>query len=274
MKKLTIPVGKNVFCVSDLHLGFPDGESSRDRERILVAWLTEIQNEVSDLFLLGDIFDFWFEYKQVVPKGFVRFLGALAKLADRGVRLHIFVGNHDLWMRDYLEQELGAVIYREPTEFEFQFEKKQICVYLGHGDGIGPGDYGYKLLKKVFVNPVAQLLFSWLHPDLGVKLAHAWSGTRKTATIKAGDVPFDASNDFILAAVRDRYALDLSTNRIISAYVFGHRHHPVALELGAGATYFNLGDWFTPAFKNAYILKISGQGFDFVNFQPNSDFSA
>ena len=270
MKQLHIPSGKHVYCISDMHLGFPDAQASRERERVLVAWLTGIRSDVSDLFLLGDVFDFWFEYKEVVPKGFVRFIGALAQLADQGVRLHIFVGNHDLWMRDYFEGELGATIYYEPTEFEFQFESTQLRICMGHGDGMGPGDYGYKLLKKVFVNPIAQFLFGWLHPDLGVGLAHAWSGTRKTSTIKAGEVPFDPATDYILAAVRDRYVADQRENRGISAYVFGHRHHPIALELGEGASYYNLGDWFSPNFKNAYVLKIEEKGLDFVHFQPKS----
>jgi UDP-2,3-diacylglucosamine hydrolase len=270
MKQLHIPSGKHVYCISDMHLGFPDAQASRERERILVAWLTSIRSDVSDLFLLGDVFDFWFEYKEVVPKGFVRFIGALAQLADQGVRLHIFVGNHDLWMRDYFEGELGATIYYEPTEFEFQFESTQHRLCMGHGDGMGPGDYGYKLLKKVFVNPIAQFLFGWLHPDLGVRLANAWSGTRKTSTIKAGEVPFDPATDYILAAVRDRYVEDQRENRGILAYVFGHRHHPIALELGEGASYYNLGDWFSPNFKNAYVLKIEEKGLDFVHFQYKS----
>ena len=270
MKQLIVPAGKQVYCISDMHLGFPDANTSRERERVLVDWLHHIQEDVSDLFLLGDIFDFWFEYKQVVPKGFVRFIGALASLADQGVRLHIFVGNHDLWMKDYFEQELGAIIYREATDFEFQFVDKQIRVCMGHGDGMGPGDYGYKLLKKVFVNPLAQFLFGWLHPDLGVRLAHTWSGTRKTSTIKAGEVPFNPETDFILSAVRDRYAADQLGNREVSAYVFGHRHHPIALPLGNNATYYNLGDWFSPAYKNAYVLKIADSGLDFALFQPKS----
>lgn len=270
MKQLNIPAGKHVYCISDMHLGFPDGKTSRDRERVMVEWLSAIGDDVSDLFLLGDLFDFWFEYKKVIPKGFVRFLGALAQLADRGVRIHIFVGNHDLWMRDYFTEELSASIYFEPCDFEFQFPDKSIRVCMGHGDGMGPGDTGYKLLKKVFVNPLAQCLFGWLHPDLGVRLAHAWSGTRKTSTIMAGDVPFDAETDFILSAVRDRFEVDQKENRGISGYVFGHRHHPVSLVLGTGVNYYNLGDWFSPAYKNAYVLKIGNKGFDFVHFQSKS----
>lgn len=270
MKSIIIPSGKHVYCLSDMHLGFPDAKDSRTREAALIEWIRSVESDVSDMFLLGDIFDFWFEYKQVVPKGFIRILGALAELADRGVRLHIFVGNHDLWMKDYFTDELGASIYVEPTEFEFQFAEKTTRVCMGHGDGMGPGDYGYKILKKVFVNPVAQFLFSWLHPDLGVRLAHAWSGTRKSSAIKSGEVPFNPETDYILRAVRDRYAEDERNKRSIEAYVFGHRHHPIDFQLGNGVRYFNLGDWFAPSFKNAFVLKIDQNGFDFVRFQPKS----
>jgi len=270
MKSIIIPPGKHVYCLSDMHLGFPDASTSRAREAVLIEWIKRVESDVSDLFLLGDVFDFWFEYKKVVPKGFVRILGALAELADRGVRLHIFVGNHDLWMKDYFVEELGARIYYEPTEFEFQFSSKTTRICMGHGDGMGPGDYGYKALKKVFVNPLAKFLFRWLHPDLGVGLAHAWSGTRKSSTIKAGEVPFDPETDYILAAVRDRFAIDQRENRAIEAYVFGHRHHPIAFELGIGIHYYNLGDWFTPAYRNAYVLKIHDSGLDFAHFQSKS----
>ncbi len=252
-----------------MHLGFPDAGTSRIRESALLHWIQGIKPHVSDLFLLGDVFDFWFEYKRVVPKGFVRLLGALADLTDQGVRLHIFVGNHDLWMRDYFEQELGAHIYHEPTEFEFQFVAgSSVRVCMGHGDGMGPGDYGYKVLKKIFVNPIAQFMFSWLHPDWGVGLAHAWSGTRKSSTIKAGDVPFDPATDYILTAVRERFASDQLSKRAVKAYVFGHRHHPIAFDLGEEVTYYNLGDWFSPEYKNAYVLKIDEMGLDFARFQP------
>ncbi len=270
MKSIIIPPGKQVYCLSDMHLGFPDAGSSRAREAVLIDWIKGVESNVSDLFLLGDVFDFWFEYKKVVPKGFIRILGALAELADRGVRLHLFVGNHDLWMKDYFVEEIGARIYYEPTEFEFQFSGKITRVCMGHGDGMGPGDYGYKVLKKVFVNPLAKFLFTWLHPDLGVALAHAWSGTRKSSTIKAGEVSFDPETDYILAAVRERFALDQRESRSIDAYIFGHRHHPIAFELGHGVYYYNLGDWFTPAYKNAYVLKIDEKSLDFRHFQSKS----
>ena len=197
MKQIQIPLGKKAYFASDFHLGFPSQEESRVREKHLLSWLDLVEQDGSDLFLLGDLFDFWFEYQEVIPKGFVRFIGRLAHLSDQGVRIHIFVGNHDLWMADYFEREISAKIYREPTEFQFSTSEKSYRVLLGHGDGIGPGDYGYKFLKRIFTNPMARCFFKVLHPDLGIRLAHVWSNTRKSNTIQAGEVPFNPETDFI-----------------------------------------------------------------------------
>ncbi len=268
MITLPIPEGKKIYCISDMHLGFPNATESRIREHQLIAWMDQISADASDLFLVGDIFDFWFEYKLVVPKGFIRFFGKLASLADSGVRIHVFVGNHDLWMNDYLSEECNAQIYRTLTDFEFQFTNHVTRVCIGHGDGIGPGDYGYKLLKKVFLNPLAQFLFRYLHPDFGVRLAHLWSGTRKTAAIKNGEVLFNPETDYIVLAIQERLLADQSSQKGIQAYICGHRHHAINLPLAIGVSYYNLGDWFSPDFKQAYVLQISEAGFDFVKFQP------
>jgi UDP-2,3-diacylglucosamine hydrolase len=269
MVRLEIPTGKRVYCISDIHLGFPNAEESRLREKELIRFLDGIAADASDLFLVGDLFDFWFEYKEVVPKGFIRFLGKLAELADQGVRMHVFVGNHDLWMRDYFSNELQARIYRTLTDFELQFPDHAVRICVGHGDGIGPGDYGYKFLKQVFVNPIAQFLFRYLHPDFGVRLAHVWSGTRKSSAIKSGLVPFNEDTDYIVIAIKERFAADQLVAKEIQAYVCGHRHHPVCLPLGSGVNYYNLGDWFSPKYMNAYSLQIGETGIDFVKFQPN-----
>lgn len=269
MISIQIPEGKKVYCISDMHLGFPNVGDSRARELYLIQWLDQVAADASDLFFVGDLFDFWFEYRRVVPKGFIRFLGKLAELSDRGIRVHVFVGNHDLWIKDYFIDEFDAQVYHSLTDFEFQFSTSFTRVCIGHGDGIGPGDYGYKLLKKVFVNPIAQFLFRYLHPDFGVKLAHLWSGTRKSSAIKSGEVPFNPDTDYIVLAIRERLSADLLANKGIEAYVCGHRHHPVRLPLESGAVYFNLGDWFSPEYKNAYVLQVGSDGFDFAKFQPN-----
>jgi UDP-2,3-diacylglucosamine hydrolase len=253
---------KKVYFASDFHLGFPDEKSSREREKALVSWLDQVQLDAQELFLLGDLFDFWFEYKTAVPRGFIRFLGKLSELADKGIQIHIFVGNHDLWMWDYLEKELGAIIYREPSDLKITSAKKQFKLHIGHGDGLGPGDTGYKILKKVFTNSIAQWLFGFLHPNVGISLANFWSSTRKENTISKGERVFNLETDFILSYVRDitvKYP-------DVQAFVFGHSHHPIAHQLSTEAIYYNLGDWFNPHFKNAYYLKIDENKIDFIHF--------
>ncbi|MHA8050252.1 UDP-2,3-diacylglucosamine diphosphatase [Aquirufa sp. ROCK-SH2] len=265
--QITIPSGKKIYFASDFHLGFPNVEQSLLREKELMLWLDAIKSDAKALFLVGDLFDFWFEYKEVVPKGFVRFIGKLAELSDAGIDIHIFVGNHDLWMWDYFEKEIAAKIYREPTQFDLHFDNHQETIFVGHGDGLGPGDYGFKALKKVFTSKLAQFCFSWLHPDLGVKLAHLWSNTRKTNAITEGFVPFDPETDYILTYVREKLNLHVAANTQVNAYIFGHRHHPIEFPLNGHSTYYNLGDWFSPDFKNAFYLTISENETNFQAFK-------
>ncbi len=257
MIELQIPAQKNVYFASDFHLGFPNHTESVGRERQLVAWLENIQSNASHLFLMGDLFDFWFEYGKVVPAGFTRFIGKLASISDAGIQIHIFVGNHDLWMKDYFEKELNAKIYHEPQMLHLKFESTEKWFWIGHGDGLGPGDHGYKLLKKVFTNSLAKFLFNWLHPNIGMALAHFWSDTRKQKLIQQGDEPFNESTDYILAYVKEMQAMHQKANQPVEAYVFGHRHWPMAYSLDNNAVYFNLGDWFSPQFKHAYYLEVN-----------------
>ena len=166
---------KKIYFASDQHLGAPTPEASLPREKKFVAWLDAIKEDAGTVFLLGDLFDFWFEYKTVVPKGFVRVLGKLAELKDAGIDIYFFVGNHDLWMRDYFQKELNIPVFHEPQEFDINGK----LFLIGHGDGLGPGDYGYKRMKKVFTFPFFKWLFRWLHPDIGVKLGHYFSVKNK-----------------------------------------------------------------------------------------------
>ena len=162
---------KKIYFASDFHLGLPNFEISRQREDKIVRWLNVIKADAAEIFLVGDIFDFWFEYAKVVPKGFVRLQVAIAALTDAGITVHFFKGNHDLWMFTYFQKELGVQLHSEPIEREFNGKR----FFIGHGDGLGPGDYNYKLLKKVFTSKVCQWLFARIHPNLGIGLAHAWS---------------------------------------------------------------------------------------------------
>lgn len=267
MIELQVPANKKVYFASDFHLGFPDVVSSLDRERKLVSWMESIESNASHLFLMGDIFDFWFEYGKTVPAGFTRFIGKLANLSDAGIQIHIFIGNHDLWMWDYFEKEISARIYREPTHLKLKFANSEKNLWIGHGDGLGPGDHGYKLLKKVFTNPLAQFMFKWLHPNIGMALAHFWSETRKKKAITKGEDPFDEPTEYIVNYIKEiKPKLD-QQNLGIDTYVFGHRHLPISFPINNSTIYYNLGDWFNPHFKNAYFLTIDENSTEFNHFK-------
>jgi len=231
---MTLPTLDKIYFASDQHFGAPTAQKSKPREALFVAWLDEIKHDAKVLFLLGDLFDFWFEYKTVVPKGFIRVLGKLAELKDRGIIIHFFVGNHDLWMRDYFKTELNIPVYYEPQVFTFN--KK--VFYIGHGDGLGPGDYGYKRMKKVFTNPFSKWIFRWLHPDIGMRLAQYLSTQNKLISGEE-DVVFLGENQEWLV----QYAHDLLKNKHCDYFVFGHRHLPLEIKLNNNSTYINLGDW-------------------------------
>ena len=223
-----------LYFASDQHFGAPTLEKSFPREQKFVAWLDEIKHDATALFLLGDLFDFWFEYKTVVPKGFVRVLGKLAELSDRGIPIYFFVGNHDLWMTDYFEKELNIPVFHDNQTYTFDGKK----FLIGHGDGKGPGDKGYKRMKKVFVHPFSKWLFRWLHPDLGVKLAQYLSVKNKLIS-GAEDVKFlGEENEWLV-----QYTKRKLTQKHYDYFVFGHRHLPLQLAVGENSTYVNLGDW-------------------------------
>jgi len=231
---MQIPEGKKIYFSSDNHLGAPTYEASLPREKKFVKWLDTIKDDAAAIFLLGDLFDFWFEYKQVVPKGFVRVLGKLAELRDRGIPIYFFVGNHDLWMRDYFEKEFNIQVYHKPEVFNLNGKK----FFIGHGDGLGPGDKGYKRMKKVFTNSFCRWLFRWIHPDIGVRLAKYLSVKNKLIS-GDDDVKFlGEDNEWLV-----QYAKRKLETAHYDYFVFGHRHFPMEINVGENSTYFNLGDW-------------------------------
>lgn len=233
---MQIPEGKKIYFSSDNHLGAPTPEASMPREKKFVRWLDSVKEDAAVIFLLGDLFDFWFEYRTVVPKGFVRVLGKLAELSDSGIPIYFFVGNHDLWMRDYFEKELNIPTYRDSREFEFNGK----VFLIGHGDGKGPGDKGYKRMKKVFTNPFFKWLFRWLHPEIGMRLAQYLSVKNK---IISGDEDkkFLGEEKEWLA----QYARRKLETKHYDYFIFGHRHLPMEIKVGQNSTYFNLGDWIS-----------------------------
>lgn len=233
---MNIPKGKNIYFASDNHLGAPTQEQSFPREKKFVAWLDEVKQDAAAIFLLGDMFDFWFEYKTVVPKGFTRTLGKLAEISDSGIPIYYFVGNHDLWMNGYFEEELNIPVYHKPKEFTFNNK----TFLIGHGDGLGPGDKGFKRMKKVFTNPVAKWFFRWLHPDLGVKLAQYLSVKNRLISGDE-DIKFlGEDNEWLV-----QYSKRKLEEKHSDYFVFGHRHLPLNVDLNENSKYINLGDWLT-----------------------------
>ena len=231
---MNIPKGKKIYFSSDNHLGAPTAAESKPREEKFVQWLEEIKDDAAAIFLLGDLFDFWFEYKHVVPKGFVRTLGKLAQIKDSGIPVYFFVGNHDLWMNDYFLKELNIPVYHKPQEFEFNGKK----FLVGHGDGLGPGDKGYKRMKKVFTNPFSQWLYRWLHPDLGVPLAQYFSVKNKAISGEEDMEFLGEDKEWLIQYCRRK----LETKHY-DYFLFGHRHLPMEFPLNKNSMYINTGDW-------------------------------
>ena len=223
-----------IYFASDQHLGAPTAALSFPREQKFVAWLDEVKQDAAAIFLLGDLFDFWFEYQTVVPKGFVRVLGKLAEIRDAGIPIYFFLGNHDLWMGDYFQKELNIPVFYDNEEFTFNGK----TFLIGHGDGKGPGDIGYKRMKKVFTNPFSKWLFRWLHPDIGVKLAQYLSVKNKLIS-GVEDVKYLGEDQEWLVQYCKRKLKTKSYN----FFVFGHRHLPLEIELTKNSKYINLGDW-------------------------------
>lgn len=225
---------KKLFFASDFHLGAPNEQESKIREQKIIRWLDQIADEAAAVMLVGDIFDFWFEYGQVIPKGFIPFISKISQLRDRGIPILFFTGNHDLWMKDYFTTELGIPVYSHPIELSVAGKK----FLVGHGDGLGPGDHTYKLLKKVFTNPFAQWLFKWLHPDLGIGLAKAWSGHSRISNTAKNENHFLGEDEWLW-----QYCKEVENRFHHDYYVFGHRHLPLELVVGDSSMYYNLGEW-------------------------------
>ena len=234
MTNIELPAGKKVYFASDNHLGAPTMKESRVRELKFVRWLNTVKKDAGVIFLMGDLFDFWFEYKTVIPKGFTRTLGKLAELSDAGIQIHYFVGNHDLWMNGYFEEELNIPVYHKPQQYTIN----GTSFFIGHGDGLGPDDKGFKRMKKVFTNPVAKWFFKWLHPDLGVRLAKHLSVSNKL--ISGDDDAKFLGNDKEWLVL---YAKRKLESQHFDHFIFGHRHLPLEIELKKDSMYTNLGDW-------------------------------
>ncbi len=252
--KIKLNPGKKIYFASDQHFGVPNPTESRIREEKFIRWLDEIKKDAQVLFLMGDLFDFWHEWKYVVPKGYIRILGKIAELKDSGIDIYFFVGNHDLWMKNYFEEELGIPVFFDKKYYEINDKK----FLLAHGDGLGPGDKGYKRMKKVFTNPLAQWAFRWLHPDIAMRIANYMSQKNKLISGDEDKEFLGEDKEFLI-----QYAKMKLKTEEIDYFVFGHRHLPLIFELEKGAKYINLGDWISYFTYGVF----DGEGFDLKVFE-------
>ena len=231
---MQIPPEKKIYFLSDFHLGAPNAQISLQREKRIVQFLESIKHDAHTIFIVGDMFDFWYEYRKVVPRGFVRLLGTIAELTDAGIKIHFFVGNHDMWMKNYFEKELNVPVYFEPQEFEFN----KTIFLIGHGDGLGPKDHGYKLLKRMFRNPLCQWLFGILPPYLGMGLAHYSSQKSRDADHGLEEKFMGEDKEWLLI-----HSKEVLKEKHIDFFIFGHRHLPIDFRLSEKSRYINLGEW-------------------------------
>lgn len=231
---MNLTPNKKIYFLSDFHLGAPDAAASLQREKKIVQFLDSIKSSAAEIFIVGDIFDFWFEYKQVVPKGYVRLFGKLAEISDAGIPIHFFVGNHDMWVKNYFQQELNMKVYMQPERFEFNGKK----FYVGHGDGLGPGDHGYKFLKKIFRNPLCQWAFGMLPPAVGLGLANYFSRKSREAVKDLDEHFLGEENEWLIV-----YSKEVLQKEAMDYFIFGHRHLALDFKLSDKSRYINLGEW-------------------------------
>jgi UDP-2,3-diacylglucosamine hydrolase len=230
---------KKVYFISDCHFGIPDRKSSLERERLFIEWLEMVEKDALEIYLMGDLFDFWFEYKTVIPKGYSRLMGKLAHVIDQGIPIHYFLGNHDIWAFSYLRDEIGMQLNREPVIKSVLNHQ----LYLAHGDGLGKGDNGYKFLKKVFEFPLNQWLFRWLHPDIGARFGLYWSRKSRYANnrdkykVEGMEKGVERLSDFSKEILQNHPQIDY--------FIFGHIHLQRNIKLSAGSSMITLGDWLS-----------------------------
>ena len=222
-----------IYFASDFHLGSPTKQDSLIREKKICRWLNEIKNEAKEIYLVGDVFDFWFEYTHTIPKGFERFKGTLANLTDQGVKIHFFPGNHDLWTFGYLEKELGLIVHTKPLTTTINNK----TFYIAHGDGLGSGDVKYKFLKSIFSSQLCQWAFSKIHPDAGIYLANLWSSKSRK---KGGQFNKEKLRTSLIG-----HSKEILKKQDVNYFIFGHIHEPIEIDISPNAKYINIGDWIT-----------------------------
>ncbi len=235
--KISLPEGKSVYFASDMHLGVRGFLHTREKEKLIVRWMDEIRPDCHVLVLCGDVFDFWYEWKKVVPKGYVRILAKIAEFVDAGIPVYYFSGNHDMWAKDYFVEETGVVLFHEPREFDISGKR----FFVGHGDGLGPKDRKFKMMKALFKNRFARWLFSHLlHPDFAIRLADYFSRRSRTATGRSENTYLGDDCEWLYM-----FCTDTLKKEHFDYFIFGHRHLAIDKRLEERARYINLGDWLT-----------------------------
>ena len=239
-----------------MHLGLPDHAESLKREKLFVKWLDMIKADATELFLVGDIFDFWFEYKKVVPRGFTRVISKIAEIVESGIPVYFFTGNHDIWVFDYLPEETGVILERSSMIIERNNKK----FFISHGDGLGPGDKKFKLLKRIFTSSFFQWCFARLHPNFGLWLAHKWSiGSRYSQ----GSTPkyFGDDKEWLVL-----YSKEILKKEHYDYFIFGHRHLMLDIKLKQNSKFINLGDWI----NNYSYAVFDGEELVLKKFSPTN----
>lgn len=238
-----------IYFASDFHLGLTAGSPAIEREKKVVGWLNSVAGDAKEIYLIGDIFDFWWEYKLVVPRGFTRFLGTVGALTDSGIQVHFFTGNHDMWVGDYLSGECGVTIHTNPITTIFNGKK----FHLAHGEGLGTKDTGYKILLSIFRNKPLRAMYSALHPSIGVGIGHRWSLNSRLGKGITKEFLGDDKEDLI------RYAESVLENDKIDYFIFGHRHLAMVYKMQQEAEIVFLGDWV----KNGSYAEWDGNNLSF-----------
>ena len=241
-----------IYFASDFHLGLAAGSPPLEREKRVALWLKSIAHDAKEIYLLGDIFDFWWEYKLVVPRGFTRFLGTVSEITDSGIPVHFFTGNHDMWVGDYLSGECGMTIHTAPVSVVFNGKK----FHLAHGEGLGTKSTGYKLLLSIFRNRPLQVMYSALHPSIGVGIGHRWSLNSRLGKGITKEFLGEDKEDLI------RYAKSVLEKEKIDYFIFGHRHLAMTYKLPQASEILFLGDWI----KNGSYAEWNGETLSFRIF--------
>jgi len=235
---------KKIYFASDFHLGLPTGVPPLEREKKVVEWLNKVAPDAKEIYLLGDVFDFWWEYKLVVPRGFTRFLGTVASITDSGIPVHFFTGNHDMWVGDYLSTECGVIIHTAPLTTILNGKK----FHLAHGEGLGTLDNGYKILLSIFRNRPLRAMYSALHPWIGVGIGLRWSLSSRLGKGITKEFMGEAKEDLV------RYARNVLETDNIEHFIFGHRHLAMTYNLKDNVEILFLGDWI----RNGSYAELEG----------------